>query len=88
MKMHLNVTLRIPGRLQYQFFEIPDIGLEIDVPNEHVMGYPNDERSYLTPKGLSIVERELDRVLREESPSKVKEEEVVEINDEDVEEGW
>lgn len=80
MKMHYRLILRIPGRLQYQFFEIQDVSVEVDIPSEHIVGYPNDETSYLTPKGL----RHLDEVLT----NAVREESTVQIKEEDVEEGW
>ena len=77
--LHLSVELRMPGRLSYQFFHVPEINLEVSVPKEMVVQYPNDDIIYLTPDGLAYLDRELSTVLREEKPK---------ISDKDIEDGW
>ena len=80
MKKHFRLTLRIPGRLQYQFWEVHDIPVEVDLPDRHVVGYPNDAEEYLTPAGL----RQLDEILT----NAVRQESTVQIDEDSVEEGW
>ena len=80
MKIRLDVELRIPGRLAYQFFHIPNINLEVDMPDEFIVQYPNDDIIYLTTDGLAYLDRELCKVLREET--------VKDYEAKDIEEGW
>ena len=78
--IRVNVELRIPGRLSYQFFHISPIPLEVSIPDEFIVNYPNDDIIYLTLSGLAYLDRELARVLREEKTK--------EYAEKDVEEGW
>jgi len=80
-KIHVKTELRIPGKLSYSFFHIPEIDLEVDVPSEYVVGYPDDDGIiYLTPDGLAYLEQRLSTVLRKEK--------VDDYSEEDIEEGW
>ena len=79
MKLRLDIELRIPGRLSYQFFHVPNILVEVDIPDEYIVNYPNDDIIYLTTDGLAYLDQTLCQVLREEK---------VKYTDEDVEEGW
>lgn len=81
MKLYLNMKMRIQSKYKYQFFEIPEMGVEVNIPSEYVVGYPNDEQTYLTLDGLLHLEEELTSKLQNKSVS-------VEIKDENIEEGW
>ncbi len=77
-KMRFRTELRLPSKVQYGFFHIPDIHVEVDIPDEYVIGYPDCDIIYLTPDGLVYLERELIETIREEK----------EYAEEDIEEGW
>lgn len=80
MKITYTVELRIPGKVQYGFYHINNIEMEVDVPKEFVVGYPDSDKVYLTPKGLAYLDETLNKKLREET--------TVEIDEDSVEEGW
>ena len=78
MKIRLDAELRVPGR-SYQFVHIPKVSLEVDIPDEYIVQYPNDDIIYLTPKGLAYLDQTLCQACSEKR---------VKYMDEDIEEGW
>lgn len=81
MKMTYRVELRIPGKRKFGFYHLNNILIEVDIPDEYIVGYPNNgDIYYITPKGLAYLDNVLNEKLREES--------TVEIDEDSVEEGW
>lgn len=71
-KVTMNVDIRLPGELKFQYFQANEVPVTVEV-EDHLT-----EDDSLTPEGLRIVTNKLMKALQD----------VKEYSEEDVDEGW